>query len=89
MRKEWNEKALPKRVAPKGWRKPENSRLIASVMFPNLATEQAQQEMVSRTERGKRAPAQQRLLKDHERGAVSPLGNVAQPDPRFAKKGKK
>lgn len=55
----------------------------ASVLFPHLTTEETRTEMgaLARGER-KKAPAQQPLLADHARGAVSPLGGVAEPSKR-------
>jgi hypothetical protein len=57
---DWNAKPPPKSIPARGWRRGVNSRLIASVMYPALASEADRQEMAERTEPGKRTPMQAR-----------------------------
>jgi hypothetical protein len=51
---------------------------LASVLYPHLADEATRKQMIELARgEGKRPPAQQPLLSDHERGVVSPLGGRA------------
>jgi hypothetical protein len=61
------------------WRDLSRDEKAASVMYPALAEETRRKEMdqISRGE-GKRSPTQRpSLLRDQQRGAVSPLGGTA------------
>jgi hypothetical protein len=51
---DWNAKPPPKASAPRGWRR--DAHLIPSVLWPALASPEAQQEMTDRTAPGKRSP---------------------------------
>ena len=71
------------------WSQRSRGEKHSAVLYPHLTDKEVQAEMaqLASNER-KRAPAPQTLLKDHERGAVSPLSGVAQPDPRWQRKKK-
>jgi hypothetical protein len=60
------------------WQRKSRLEKLASVMYPNLATEGTRKQMaeLARGE-GKRAPGASKLLSSRERGAVSPLGGQA------------
>ena len=60
------------------WSELSRQEKLASVLFPHLTPQERQAEMseIARGEK-KKGPHQQSLLKDSERGAISPLGNVA------------
>jgi len=72
-------------MKPTTWDKLPRQTKLARALFPHLASEEDRREMadLARGE-GKKAPYQNRLLSDAERGCVSPLGNVASgwPDQR-------
>jgi hypothetical protein len=84
-RKAWNEKAPPKSIRAKGWRRSENAQAIPAILYPGLVSEADRRALAERTEPGKKAPAQAPLLADHQRGATSPLGGQAMPDPRWTR----
>jgi hypothetical protein len=67
-------------MATNDWSSRTRLSKLASVLYPGLADEDTRRQMteLARGE-GKRPPAQQPLLSDAERGAVSPLGGRAKP----------
>jgi hypothetical protein len=55
---------------------PKQSRQ-ASILYPSLVPKETRQAMSELTEAGKKPPQPERLLKDSERGATSPLDGRA------------
>jgi hypothetical protein len=64
----------------RNWSNLNRAEKLGAVAWPELAPPHIQTEMKTISAReGKRSPAKQALLKDSERGCVSPLGNLAKP----------
>jgi hypothetical protein len=66
------------KLKPRGFSDLSRSEQAASVLWPAQTTGEIQKEMADiSAKNGKRSPFKQPLLKDNERGSLSPLGGSA------------
>jgi hypothetical protein len=69
---------MPTKLKDLAWKDRPRSERLSAVLYPHLSDELRQKQMNDAARQdGRRAPAQQKLLSDAERGCVSRLGGVA------------